>query len=431
VGELGHPSRVPAAPTAAAGSVPAWLPLAALLPLLLTVALVILAVYRRYDGTGFDYPGHLDYLRYVDFSASLPLATQGWQFYHPPAYYLISSLVFESAHRLGWLGSLTAAGRAVATAAWLLQGIVAAAAVRVVGGSWVGMAAAAALAWLLPGQSIMGSMIYMETMTGLGEGLLILGILAWSRGSRWGLACVAVGFPLACLSKFSGLAGAAAAVPILLWVGRARLRATLLALLPGTVLAGAFYVRNVVVLHAPTPLNAEIFQLRAWDPVRWGSSTAFFTRFDQGLPQVRALGTTCAAYDSFLGGVWKWFWATDCMALPWPDQVRGALLAGAALATVAVLLALAWVVLRSTREPALLVLAAVPAAVFVAFTWYVIRVPSATTDKGVYLLNAIVPVGVALGLLTSRLTSRWPLAIAAYLVVLAWGADMAHASGVG
>jgi hypothetical protein len=409
-----------------------WLEVGGLLPLAVALAAIVLAVYGRYDGTGFDYDGHLDYLRYIDFSGSFPLADRGWQFYHPPAYYAISALTFEVAHHAGWLGSLTDAGRIVATGAWVLEGVVAAVAVRVTGGNWVGVAAAAALVWLLPGQSIMGSMIYMETMTGLGEGLLVLGVVAWSRGNSWGAGCVAIGFPLASLSKFSGLVAAAAAVPVLLWVNRQRVRATLLPLLPGAVVVGTFYVRNLIRLGTPAPLNSELFHLRDWNPFgHWGNPPGFFTRFDQGLAQVPMMGTPCAAYDSFWGGAWKWFWATDCLPLPWRNQVRGWLLAGAVLATLVALMALSWILLRGKREPALTLLAAVPAVVFVAFVWYVIRVPSWTADKGVYLLNAIVPVAVALGLLVARLTSRVPVAIATYAIVLAWGVDMAHASGVG
>jgi hypothetical protein len=278
----------------------------------------------------------------------------------------------------------------------------------------------------------MGSTVYVETLTGLGEALLVVGMLAWSRGRGCGLCCIGVGFPLAALSKFSGLAAVAAAVPILLWTSRYRLRPTMLALLPGALLVSLFYLRNVLSFHTPTPLNAELFQLRAWDPFhRWGIPPGFFTRFDQGLALIPTLGTPCAAYESFWGGAWKWMWATDCYVLPWPSQVRGWLLAGAALGTVAVLVALAWTVFRAMREPVLIVLVAIPVVVFVAFLAYVIKVPSASADKGVYLLNAIVPAAIALGLLVDRLTSRAPLAVACYVIILAWGVDMAHASGVG
>jgi hypothetical protein len=409
-----------------------WIDVGALTPLAILLAAVATAVYARFDGRGFDFEGHLDYLRYVDFSAALPLANQGWQFYQPPAYYVISVLAFEAVHRVGSPASLTEVARAVATAAWVMEGFIAVAAVHVARGNWVGMVAAGTLVWLLPGQSIMGSVVYVETLTGLGEAVLVFGMLAWSRGWGWGLACIGVGFPLAALSKFSGLAAVAAAIPILLWTSRHRLRATLLTLLPGAILVGAFYLRNLLVFHTPTPLNAELFQLRLWDPFqRWGIPPGFFTRFDQGLAQIPRMGRPCAAYDSFWGGAWKWLWGTDCSLLPWPNQVRGWLLAGAVLATVAVVIALAWIVTRAPYEAVLMVLVAVPVVVFIAFVAYVIEVPSGTADKGAYLLNAIVPAAVALGLLVSRVASRFPLALVCYVTILAWGVDMANASGVG
>jgi len=146
---------------------------------------VIVSVYGRFDGTlGFDYGHHLAYARYVDFTARIPLATRGWQMYHPPAYYAATALLFEALHRLGATLTLTDAGRWLATAAWILEGMVAAAAVKAWRGSWLGAAAGGAIVWLLPGQSMMGSMIYNETLTGLGVGVIVLGAAIWSRSMR-------------------------------------------------------------------------------------------------------------------------------------------------------------------------------------------------------------------------------------------------------
>ena len=53
-----------------------------LLPLAALLAFLIWHLYPRVDpAQGFDFQGHLDYLRYIDLSASLPLASQGWEMY--------------------------------------------------------------------------------------------------------------------------------------------------------------------------------------------------------------------------------------------------------------------------------------------------------------------------------------------------------------
>lgn len=384
---------------------------------------MIWIAYRRVNPTiGFDYPGHLDYVRYIDLTLSIPLADRGWQMYHPPAYYALAAGVFEMVHRLGLAATITDVGRWVSTAAWVLEGVTAVATVRLLGGGWVASSVAAALVWLLPGQAIMGTMLYNETLTGLGVGLMTLGLVLWWRHRPVGLVPLGAGFALALLSKYSGAVAAATAFPIIIYVGRDRLRATLAALAPGLALAGAYYLRNLLVFGTPAPLNAELFDLRSWDPFGWGHPSGFFTALDL---------SRCAAQHSFWGGFWKWFWAADCFtALPWPDVVGRSLLVGALAATALIAVALAWSAARALTHPILLYVFAVPAVVFVAFLTYNLRVPSATADKGVYVLAVIVPVAVATGLFVHRGVRSW-MTVVLYVVILGWSLDMAHASGLG
>lgn len=387
------------------------------------LAILILKVYQHLDyGLGFDYQGHLDYVRYIDFTARLPLADRGWQMYHPPAYYVTTALVFEALHRIGLPLTLTDAGRLLSCFAWIVQGIAAVIAVRALGGGWVGASAAAALVWLLPGQAMMGTMVYNETFTGLGVALVTLGVILWQRDHpRWGLPMLALGLLIAMLSKYSGLTAAVIAIPIIVRIGAHRLRWTLAALAPGLVLGLVFYLRNLLVFGTPVPLNAELFKLQTWDPYGWGHPAGFFTSFSM---------QPCAARSSFWAGLWKWFWAQDCFVQHWPDRVAGLVLAGAIVATVVVGLAFLGNAWRGLRDPVLLLLAAIPAAVFLAFLAYNLRVPSATTDKGVYILCALMPVAVALGLFVDRLRHRLAAA-AAYALILGWAVVMVFASGLG
>src|SRR5437016_1214834 len=56
-----------------------------LFPLAGLFIFLIWHLYPRIQPTqGFDYQGHLDYVRFIDLNASLPLANQGWEMYHPP-----------------------------------------------------------------------------------------------------------------------------------------------------------------------------------------------------------------------------------------------------------------------------------------------------------------------------------------------------------
>lgn len=142
----------------------------ALAPLLVLFLAVTASAYRDFDpAISGDYQAQLDYLRYIEQNRSVPRADQGFAFYHPPAYYASSVAVFEAVRPLAGSLTLTDAGRATATAAWALEGVVAVAVVAALGGSWLGMASAAAAVWLLPGQANVGSRLYPETMAGLGS----------------------------------------------------------------------------------------------------------------------------------------------------------------------------------------------------------------------------------------------------------------------
>lgn len=389
----------------------------AVLPLVpLAVLLVAVAVkaYRAFDpAIAGDHEAHLAYLRFLRDHHRLPLAEQGFEMYHPPAYYVLSVLVAN----VGL--SLTDGARAVATGAWVLEGLVAAAIVARLGGRWVGGAAAAALVWLLPGQANVATRIYPETLAGLGVAVLLLGVAGIRAGDRHGYWWLALGAPLAGLSKFSGLVVLAVVVPVVVWCERDRLRPLAVALGPGLALVAAFYARNVAHYGTPTPLNADLFDLDRLGGLYADYPPRFFTRL--------ALGP-CAAERSFYGAAWKWFWATDCgVKPPWRDQVGGWLLLAAVLTTVAVVAAWLWAAARGRRDVRWALVAAVPAAVLVAFVAYNLRVPSGSS--GLYLLVAIVPVAVAAGGLLTRLaTGR--LELLAYAGVLLWGAVMAHASGV-
>ena len=380
--------------------------------------MVAVSVFRRFDGSGgSDYPGHLDYLRYIDFTASVPAADRGWQMYHPPAYYAVSALAFEALHRLGSDLSLATAGRGIAAAGWAAEGLLAVFAVRAAGGGWLAAGVASILAWLLPGQSIAGSMLYQETFTGTGIGLLVAGVSVAGRRPRLAALCLGAGFAMASLSKFSGLPPALVGGSLGAWALRRRPGLAAAGLLPAAALAALFYGRNLLLFHTPTPLNADLFDLRRWDPLPFGYPSHYFTTLHL---------SGCAARTSFWGGVWKWFWTDDCFQMPWTQHVRGVYLVAAVMASIAVAAALIWAAVAWRGRPALLACAAAPAALGGAFLVYALRVPSQTTPRGLYLMAGIVPVAVATGLFAERLAVRRWIAGAGYAAALLWGLEMAR-----
>ncbi len=386
----------------------------ALLPLVVLLVLVALKAYRAFDpAISGDHDAQVEYLRWLQVHHWPPRADQGFAFYHPPLYYWASVIVA----RLAGLG-LTDGGRAMATAAWFLEGLVAAIIVVRVRGRWVGAAAAAALVWLLPGQANVATRIYPETTAGLGVALLVLAVVELRDNRRWGYIWLGIGVPVTGLSKFSGLVALVVVVPAVMWLRRDQLRRLAIALAPGAALLAAFYGRNVALYGTPTPLNADLFRIAERGPLYAHYPPGFFTRVSLG---------RCAAERSFYGSVWKWMWATDCGAKPpWRDVVDGWLLVIALATTVLVVAAWAWAAWSGRRNLAWASIAAVPVMVLVGFLAYNVRVPSGSS--GLYLLVGIVPVAVAVGGLISRLPTRYD--VVTYAAVVVWCLAMASASGV-
>ncbi len=48
-----------------------------------------------YTRSGFDWSGHVDYIRYVATNWRVPVATEGWEMFQPPLYYFLSAIVYK------------------------------------------------------------------------------------------------------------------------------------------------------------------------------------------------------------------------------------------------------------------------------------------------------------------------------------------------
>lgn len=59
------------------------------------VALAANNIFKLPAYTGFDYPQHIDYIRWIAEKKTLPLASDGWQMFQPPLYYALSALLYS------------------------------------------------------------------------------------------------------------------------------------------------------------------------------------------------------------------------------------------------------------------------------------------------------------------------------------------------
>ncbi|MBN1786974.1 MAG: glycosyltransferase family 39 protein [Sedimentisphaerales bacterium] len=68
--------------------------------MMICIALWIIAILNNapkmpIDVAGFDYKGHIHYVKYLLSNKSVPLANEGWVAYHPPLFYFISAVMIS------------------------------------------------------------------------------------------------------------------------------------------------------------------------------------------------------------------------------------------------------------------------------------------------------------------------------------------------
>jgi len=69
-------------------------PLIAIIIIILVINIHNVANYS-YQRRGFDWGGHVDYIRYMASKWRTPIATEGWEMFQPPLYYFLSAIIYK------------------------------------------------------------------------------------------------------------------------------------------------------------------------------------------------------------------------------------------------------------------------------------------------------------------------------------------------
>ncbi len=78
-------------------------------------------LYRLPPVVGFDSPAHLDYITFVQTHQKLPLASDGWEMYQPPLYYVLSACAIPLGRAADWADAETAVPKLISMLSGLLQ----------------------------------------------------------------------------------------------------------------------------------------------------------------------------------------------------------------------------------------------------------------------------------------------------------------------
>jgi len=364
---------------------------------------------------GYDEPAHAGYMLTLVREGRLPNPLEGWSTFHPPLYYVASSVVWQLAEPFGPHAVLVAL-RLVGVAATLLAGAVSFRLLRQLGTNLPTTTVATLLTVFVPCRQLATTMLGNEAMAAALVAVALLFLVRLQRDPRRLACAVAAGVfaGLALATKYTALALLPASVlPFLRTRFEARERRAAAALAFAIALiAGPIYARNVALTGTPLPMTRTLEPMRStentfvlrprlvsdylWVP--WGvfRNPTIFRRPLSSDPGQRFHREMLSVWGLVHAGVW---WDPFERRVPWRLRVQGSWI-GTVLTTLGLVPTLLCVAgfaaatrqvlktrLRAPDAP-LTVFAWCTLALFISFTW---RAPSLAAVKASYLLPAGVP----------------------------------------
>ena len=360
---------------------------------------------------GMDYPGHLEYIRYVADGKGIPYAGQGWQMFQAPLYYLLSAPLFQLFQGVAW-DFPERALRVIPLICGITQVELCYRAMRAVhpgkeGLQIIGLLLSAMIPMNLyisqtignePLSAVFSSMALVLVLIRIREGAalmaprfglqlgLVLGLALLTKTSNF---LVAIVLPAYCLAWGTS-------APTIAWRIRARAGVRFLAAYGGILflVAGWYYLRNWVHLGAPF--------VGGWDPkhgVPWWQDhsyipVAFLFNFGSAL-----VHPVYAQTQGFLNGLYSTFWTDGsiCSVIhaeyipPWNFRM---LLSGVLLSVAPCALMIAGA-LRSFHERATRLSVTCVLVFLAAIFWlHLGTIPAYSTLKSTYMLGLLPCFGI-------------------------------------
>ncbi len=400
----------------------------------LLVAWTLLAISNvaRVPATvGFDVAAHLEYVQFIAENGALPLASDGWQAFQAPLYYLLATPLYL----LFGVGQDNALQMALLRSLSLLSGValveIAHRTARVV---FPERAELRAVATLVGGMMPMS--LYMAQSPGnepLASALTALALLPAftlvcepgqersrlffaGMGSLWGLAILAKVTPLL-LAPGLGFA--------FLWhlahvggTARAALAKALTLVASALAVCGWFFVRNMLAFGKPLIGGWEPYSTPGWWQEPGYRSVSEYLAFGQALSQPVYAGAR-GPWDALYSTVWLDGFASGLSnpsRLPWSHDwmVLGAVLGLLPTALILGSFVTCWRPALRRSRGALLLAAGCVGAYVVAVIDLHTRLPIYSTAKGSYLMG----LSPALGILAAagaepllRVRWLWPAVV--------------------
>jgi tetratricopeptide (TPR) repeat protein len=395
--------------------------------------------------TGFDVQGHLAYIQFVQQHKALPLATDGWEMYQPPLYYVLAAGLLGTCSLAAADVSAAAVLRLLGLAIGLAQLVLVAGCLhRIFPGQPRRQVAGMTVATFLPAHIYLCNYVTNEALaTTLATAaiLVCLGILADERPSPARHALLGLCLGAALLTKLTAIVVTGVVLPVLAgqlvarrerrpqaWIGSVGVVVLVTALV-----CGGHYAR--VWANFGTPLVSNFDRssgFRFWQDPGF-ADTAYLVRFGRSLtdPFFSAVhGLPDGLYstlwgDGLCGGASSWTgrppWNYDLMA-------AGYLLA--LVPSLAVVVGLIAALIELVRRPRAewFLLLGVAGGLCVALLFQFLRYPYYGHVKAIYLLSGMVPLCAFAGWGTDLLARLGRVAAVIVTVLLGTWAVTAYAA---
>lgn len=380
----------------------AWMPCPSMVrwAILLAWAVLIINNIGKVPFAGFDVAAHIEYIQYIAENWRIPLATEGWQMFQSPLYYIVSALPYK-------LLSGFLAEEPVRRVLLIIPLICGAAfsetafrAVRHIRPDRTDLQMIGALiGGLLPMNIYMSQTISNETMAGIFSAAAIttaIGIVSMKE-SGWPakrLALLGMLLGLALLSKVTAILLVPVFIVMLVWrfyssggITQALSSVSIVMGVAG-VISAWYYIRNWVLMGRPF--------IGGWDSSReimWWQFPGYrtpgqFYRFGESL-----LYPVYSSVNGFWDSIYSTIWAdgalSDILEAPWNHDLMAAGIWLAIIPTAAILIGIAVSFRREDADsrPGEVLSAMLVGIYFLALLYMYLKVPIFSTAKGSYTMG--------------------------------------------
>jgi len=402
-------------------------------------------LYRLPPVVGFDSPAHLEYVSFVQTHQRLPLASDGWEMYQPPLYYVLSACAIPLGRSAGWTDAEAAVPKLISMIGGLLQVILVWWVLRIMFPDSVrARSAGLVLAAAMPMNLYMSQYPSNELMSvALVTASVVLALrICRDDAATWGRYAILGGvLGLAMLAKHTAflavvvvltvMAGRVAAGGVRRWRGVfGRVGVTAVTLL---LVAGWFGYRNWAHFGNPLVGNWDPVSGNAWWQDPGVGTSAYYLRFGRSLTE-----PFHSCLYSYGDGIYSTLWGDGmCAGIadvrfrpPWHYDLMAVGYALAWLPTALIAVGLVAAVVRWIRRPDATWALLVGHGLLVGFAvfYMTLKLPYYAQAKGFYGLTAMACLCVLGGWgfdLVSRGVGR--LGVVLWIVLVVWAVN-AYAS---